>query len=398
VVVNNWEATYFDFDEQKILTLAGQAKKLGIDMIVMDDGWFGKRNDDKTSLGDWYENKEKLPGGLAELSQKVKQKGVAFGLWFEPEMVSPDSDLYRAHPDWCLQIKGRRQTLGRNQLLLDMSRGDVCDYLIERISDILRNVSIDYVKWDFNRNLTEVYSQTLPPERQGEVYHRFMLGTYYVLQKLNEAFLDVLFEGCSGGGGRFDPGMLYYSPQIWTSDDTDAVERIKIQYGTSLVYPMSAISSHVSAVPNHQTGRITPFDFRGDVAMTGAFGYELDLAKLTARECELVEKQIADYKRYCAIITGGRLYRLRSPFGANDAAWMVVSRDKCEALVSYFSFSAQPNAYMDTLPLEGLQGDFIYRDEQGNEYSGLQLMNFGIILPEIHGQYTSRLWHFKAIN
>ena len=300
-------------------------------MIVMDDGWFGRRNDDKTSLGDWYENKEKLPHGLAKLAQRVQQIGVDFGLWFEPEMVSPDSDLYRAHPDWCLHIKDRRQTTGRNQLVLDMSRSDVCDYLIECISDILQNVSIDYVKWDFNRNLTEVYSQALPAENQGEIYHRFMLGTYYVLEKLTDAFPDVLFEGCSGGGGRFDPGMLYYSPQIWTSDDTDAVERIKIQYGTSMVYPMSAISSHVSAVPNHQTGRITPFEFRGHVAMTGAFGYELDLAALGTQERVLVKKQIADYKKYYAIISSGRLYRLRSPFGSNDAAWMVVSQDKKES-------------------------------------------------------------------
>lgn len=396
VVVNNWEATYFDFDEAKLVSLAKKAKQLGIELLVMDDGWFARRNDDTTSLGDWFENREKLPGGLKQLAEKVKACGTGFGVWFEPEMVSPDSELYRAHPDWCLHIDGRRRTLGRNQLLLDMSRPDVCDYLIETLSGILEKAPIDYVKWDFNRNLTEVHSALLPKEGQGEAYHRFMLGTYRVLDTLTKRFPQVLFEGCSGGGGRFDAGMLYYTPQIWTSDDTDGVERVKIQYGTSLAYPLTAMSAHVSVTPNHQTGRATPFSFRGLAAMTGAFGYELDLEKLSEEDCAEVSEQTANFRRWQSLLSEGRLYRLRSPFEGNEGAWMVVSEDGKKALVSYFCFEARPNAPLDRLRLTGLHAEALYRSEEGDEFTGAQLMNFGLHLPETKGEYTSAAWYLRT--
>lgn len=271
IIVNNWEATYFNFDSEKLVAIAKDAADLGIEMLVMDDGWFGKRNNDKSSLGDWYVNEDKLKGGLAELVRRVNALGVKFGIWFEPEMISPDSDLYRAHPDWCLHTEGRERSIGRNQYVLDMSRKDVRDNIFDQMYKILSSANIEYVKWDFNRNLTEVGSELLPPDRQSEVAHRYMLGVYELLERLLAAFPHLLLEGCSGGGGRFDAGMLYYSPQIWTSDDTDAIERLEIQYGTSIVYPPSAMSAHVSACPNHQTKRTSPFKTRGDVAMAGAF-------------------------------------------------------------------------------------------------------------------------------
>ena len=396
VLVNNWEATYFDFDEAKLVSLAAKAAELGIEMLVMDDGWFGRRNDDKSSLGDWFENREKLPGGLKQLVTKVKAQLVKFGIWFEPEMISPDSDLYRAHPDWCIHIPERRRTTARNQLVLNMARAEVCDYIVHTLSDILSNAPIDYVKWDFNRNLTEVFSPELPADRQGEVAHRYMLGTYHVLEELTSRFPAVLFEGCSGGGGRFDPGMLYYTPQIWTSDDTDAVERIRIQYGTSFAYPLSMMSAHVSVVPNHQCGRVTPFDYRGAVAMTGAFGYELDLEKMSAEDCAAVTGQIANYKAWNAVITGGRLHRLRSPFEGTDAAWMFVSPDRQEALVFYFCWRAETNTPVDRLRLMGLDAEATYREDGGETVSGAELMAFGLFTPEKNQEYTHRVWHFRA--
>ncbi len=394
VLINNWEATYFDFDEAKLTALAAKAASLGIGMLVMDDGWFGRRNDDRSSLGDWFENREKLPGGLAQLVRRVKEQGVGFGIWFEPEMISPDSDLYRAHPDWCLHIPGRRRTTARHQLVLDMSREDVCDHLIQTFSAILHSAPIDYVKWDFNRNLTEVYSEPLGPQGQGEVYHRFMLGTYRVLDVLTSRFPHILFEGCSGGGGRFDAGMLYYTPQIWTSDDTDAVERIRIQYGTSLAYPLSAMSAHVSVTPNHQTGRSAPFDMRGLVAMTGAFGYELDLERLSADECEQVRDQVRRYHGWEALLRTGRLHRLRDPFEGDGGAWMVVSPDAAEALVFHFCTRAMPNAPVDRLRLTGLNPQAVYTDGD-QRYTGAQLMGYGLPLPGNFGDYSTQAWHLR---
>ena len=296
ILANNWEATYFDFDEEKIVGLAKEAGDLGIELLVLDDGWFGKRNGDNCSLGDWYVNKEKLPGGISELAKKVNEQGVKFGLWFEPEMVSPDSDLYRKHPDWCIHVEGRERTECRNQLTLDLSRRDVCDYIVETVSGVLDEANISYVKWDMNRHMTNLGSAGLSSDRQKEMPHRYMLGLYDVMERIVSSHPDVLFESCSGGGGRFDPGMLYYMPQTWTSDDTDAVERLFIQYGTSMAYPISAMGSHVSAVPNHQVGRVTSLKMRGDVAMSGNFGYELDLMKFTDEEKQEVRRQVETYK------------------------------------------------------------------------------------------------------
>ncbi len=348
IIVNNWEATYFNFDSEKLVAIAKDAADLGIEMLVMDDGWFGKRNNDKSSLGDWYVNEDKLKGGLAELVRRVNALGVKFGIWFEPEMISPDSDLYRAHPDWCLHTEGRERSIGRNQYVLDMSRKDVRDNIFDQMYKILSSANIEYVKWDFNRNLTEVGSELLPPDRQSEVAHRYMLGVYELLERLLAAFPHLLLEGCSGGGGRFDAGMLYYSPQIWTSDDTDAIERLEIQYGTSIVYPPSAMSAHVSACPNHQTKRTSPFKTRGDVAMAGAFGYELDLTKLNDEERGLVRRQVADYHRYYDVIQNGDYYRLINPTESKGdmtsaAAWESVSSDKREVLLTYVVIRTQPS-------------------------------------------------------
>jgi len=296
VLVNNWEGTYFDFNADKIMAIAGEASQLGIELFVLDDGWFGVRDNDSTSLGDWFVNRRKLPQGLDALARGVNGLGLQFGLWFEPEMVSVDSELYRAHPDWCLHVPGRRRTEGRNQLILDLSRDDVCQYVIDSVSGILSSAPISYVKWDMNRHMTEIGSASLPQERQRETAHRYMLGLYRVLETITSTHPHVLFEGCSGGGGRFDPGMLHYMPQTWTSDNSDAVCRLKIQYGTSLVYPVSTMGAHVSAVPNHQVHRITSLGMRGDVAMSGVFGYELDLTEMSESEKTEIREQVLRYK------------------------------------------------------------------------------------------------------
>lgn len=381
ILINNWEATYFDFDEKKLLAIAEAAAELGIEMLVMDDGWFGCRNDDRSSLGDWFVNEEKLPGGLSSLAEKVNKLGLKFGIWIEPEMVSHDSELYRAHPDWCLCAPGREKSIARHQYVLDLSRGDVRDYLFEVISGVLSSAEISYVKWDFNRNLSEVGSALLPPERQQEVFHRYVLGLYSLFERLIGAFPHILFEGCSGGGGRFDPGMLYYAPQIWTSDDTDAIERCKIQYGTSVVYPLSSVSAHVSASPNHQTKRSTSFETRGNVALAGAFGYELDITKLTEEERTLVRRQTAQYKEYAQVVQSGDFYRLISPFeDENRCAWESVSEDKSRVIVTYIVTRCK--IHMTTnLRLRGLDANKRYRDtESGRVYSGDTLMNAGLNL------------------
>jgi len=397
VLVNNWEATYFDFNADKIEAIAGEAAELGIELFVLDDGWFGKRDNDTTSLGDWTVDHNKLPNGLEDLAARVNKLGLQFGLWFEPEMISPESELYRLHPDWCLHVPDRRRTEGRAQLVLDYSRQDVRAYIFEALSAIFRTVPVSYVKWDMNRNMTEIGSAALPAERQSEVAHRYMLGLYELLEKLTGSFPHILFESCSGGGGRFDPGMLYYMPQTWTSDDTDAVERLKIQYGTSIVYPVSAMGSHVSAVPNHQVGRITPLTTRGDVAMSGNFGYELDLTKLSEEEKTVMKQQVSDYKELRGLVQSGDLYRLKSPFTGNETAWMFVSEDKKKAVVFYFRVLAEPNAPLRRLQLRGLQAGFDYRVSQlGTSYRGDRLMHFGLNLPQIDGDYASSWFKLDA--
>jgi len=386
ILINNWEGTYFDFDTEKLLAIAKDAAECGIEMLVMDDGWFGKRNDDTTSLGDWYVNEEKLVGGLPRLVEGVNALGMKFGIWFEPEMISAVSDLYDAHPDWCLHVEGRKKSIGRDQYVLDMTRADVRDYIFDRMYAVLSSANVEYVKWDFNRSLTEVATATLPEDQQGEVFHRYILGLYELLDRLLAAFPYLLLEGCSSGGGRYDPAMLYYSPQFWTSDDTDAMERVDIQLGTSMVYPASSMSCHVSASPNHQTGRETSFVTRGNVAMAGAFGYELDITKLSDEEKTLIRKQVADYHRYYDVINRGSLYRLISP---NDkyygkvgrvASWMYVSDDRSEALVTFVVIRCTP-APTCFIKLEGLDPDAVYvNEDDGCEYSGSTLMNAGLNL------------------
>ena len=379
VLINNWEATYFDFDEEKILSIADKATEVGVELLVLDDGWFGKRNNDRCSLGDWYVNKEKLPGGLTGLAEKINKKGLKFGLWFEPEMISPDSDLYRAHPDWCIHVKGRERTLGRTQLVLDLSRKDVCDYIFDSLYNILSTVNISYVKWDNNRSMTNIGSAELPADRQGEFYHRYFLGLYYVLEKLYNTFPDVLFESCSSGGNRFDAGMLYYMPQTWTSDDTDAVERLYIQYGTSLCYPYCTMGAHVSIVPNHQVGRVTPISARGTVAMQGQFGYELDLNKLTDSEIEEVKEQIKNYKRLGEIFHKGDLYRLVTPDNNFFTSNQFISQDKNTVVVLNFVIRAMPNPPVKYLKLKGLDRAAKYAIEGTDTViSGDILMSVGL--------------------
>lgn len=398
ILINNWEATYFNFNAEKIEAIAAAGKELGLELFVLDDGWFGKRNDDSTSLGDWKVDLNKLPEGLNDLATRVNRLGMLFGLWFEPEMVSPDSELYRAHPDWCLHVPDRRRTVARNQLVLDLSRADVQDYIVEAVSSVLASAPIAYVKWDMNRNMSEIGSALLPPERQRETAHRYMLGLYSVMERITSAFPDVLFESCSGGGGRFDAGMLYYMPQTWTSDNTDAVSRLQIQYGTSIVYPISSMGSHVSAVPNHQVHRITPLETRGNVALSGNFGYELDLTKFTEAEKETVKGQAALYKDIRHLVQFGDFYRLRSPFEGNETAWMFVSKDLSEAFVMFARVLGEPNEPLDRFCLKGLDPERDYKLEQdGLVYGGDELMYAGLQVPELQGDFQSAVFHFRAV-
>lgn len=390
VLINNWEATYFDFNEEKILNIARQASKLGIDMMVLDDGWFGKRDDDCSGLGDWFVNEKKLNGGLKALVEKINAMGMKFGLWFEPEMVSEDSDLYRNHPDWAIQIPGRKPMRSRYQLVLDMSNPEVVDYLYGVMSAILRENHIEYVKWDMNRSISDWYTATLSRGRQIEMPHRYVLGLYELLEKLTSEFPDVLFEGCSGGGGRFDAGMMYYCPQIWCSDDTDAHERTFIQYGTSFFYPTSTVGSHVSAVPNHQTGRITSIETRGVVAMAGSFGYELDLNQLSEEEKTVVAKQVTHYKEYQSLIYNGDYYRLANPFEDGMSAWSWISEDKKTILVQGVLFRAKPNVLRKTLRLMGLEAKKNYKIAGTEEvYTGVALMSGGVLLQRAVGDDVS---------
>lgn len=398
VLVNSWEAAYFDFSADSILKLAREAKDVGVELVVLDDGWFGKRDDDNSSLGDWVIYRKKLPEGLEGLGRRIHEMGLRFGLWFEPEMVSEDSDLYRAHPDWCLHVTGRPYTRGRNQLVLDLSRNDVCAYIIDTVSGILADAPIDYVKWDMNRHMTEVGSAKLPPERQRETAHRYMLGLYRVMDAITSRFPDVLFESCSGGGGRFDPAILHYMPQTWASDNTDAVCRLKIQYGTSIIYPPSAICSHVSVSPNEQIGRVTPLQTRGYVAMSGNFGYELDLGRLSETEKAEVRRQVALYKEIRPLIQFGVQHRLVSPFESNETAWIYVAQDGGEAAVFYFKVLAQPAVPIRILRLKGLDPAAQYRDlESGKVFGGDELLYVGLTVPVENGDFTSRFWRFRRV-
>ncbi len=360
VLINNWEATYFKFDEEKIEKIAEQAGELGIEMMVLDDGWFGKRDDDNSGLGDWFVNEEKIHGGLSALSEKIHEKGMKFGLWFEPEMVSEDSDLYRAHPDWAIAIPGRVPNRGRNQLVLDMTRSDVRDYLMERFEEILGNTQIEYVKWDMNRSVCDMYSNVCTGERSGERYHRYVLGVYDLLERFVKRFPDILLEGCSGGGGRFDAGMLYYSPQIWCSDNTDAMNRLDIQYGTSFFYPASSIGAHVSACPNHQTGRTVSLSTRADVALAGSFGYELDLRLLSDEEKMQVTQQIKEFHEYYDLTHEGDYYRLTDRENKSFAAWEFVAQNQSRALVEVVKKDAWGNPLPVHVPVKGLDDNAMY--------------------------------------
>ena len=379
VLLNSWEAAYFTFDGQTLLKLAKSTAALGIDMIVMDDGWFGKREDDNSGLGDWQVNEKKLGCTLRELIEQINGEGVKFGIWIEPEMVSEDSELYRQHPDWALRIPGREPVRGRNQLVLDFSRADVRDYIFEQICSILDQGKIEYVKWDMNRSIADVFSGET---EQGKVTYQYVLGVYDFLERLLQKYPDILLEGCSGGGGRFDAGMLYYTPQIWCSDNTDALDRLRIQYGTSFFYPASAVGSHVSAVPNHQTGRSVILHTRGVVAMAGAFGYELDPEKLTAEEKEAVREQIRQYRSREELIRRGRYYRLSDPFTAAYTAWMFVSKDRSRALLSVVMLEMHGNMTVSYVKLKGLDAASVYRDtESGRRYYGADLMEAGLPMP-----------------
>ena len=396
ILINNWEATYFNFNEEKILQIARRAKELGVEMLVLDDGWFGKRNTDNCSLGDWVVNPEKLPGGLNGLSDRLHDLGLKFGLWFEPEMISPDSDLYRAHPDWCLHLDGRARVEMRNQLILDLSRREVQDYIIESVSAVLESARIEYVKWDMNRNMTEPFSGAQTPERQKETQHRYMLGLYRVLEEITARFPEILFESCSGGGGRFDPGMLYYMPQTWTSDDSDAVERMFIQYGTSFVYPPCAMGAHVSAVPNHQTGRTTAMQTRGDVALGGNFGFELDLSQLYDADAETVRRLIEREKQVRTLVRTGEFTRLLSPFDHPYAAWQFRARDNSEALVCAYRLMTRPATPHLLLRASGLDESAVYMDDDGNTCSGAALTRYGLWL-HLPGDFTSKVIHLRRI-
>ena len=398
VLINNWEATYFDFNEERLENIAKEASRLGVDMFVMDDGWFGKRDSDTSGLGDWFVNEGKLKGGLSTLVEKVKSFGMKFGIWFEPEMVSEDSELYKAHPEWAIQIPNRKPTRGRYQLVLDMTRQDVRDYLFRVISDVLSSADISYVKWDMNRSICDWYSAELPAENMGEMQHRYVLGLYELLDRLTTEFPHILFEGCSGGGGRFDAGILYYCPQIWCSDDTDAYERTKIQYGTSFFYPISTIGSHVSIVPNHQTGRITPFETRAVTAMSGSFGYELDLNTLSEEEKNAVIEQNKRFKKYGPLIHNGRYYRLSNPMTDKFAIWSFVSENSGEVLVHGMIFRTEPNMTRYSVKLRGLIPDKKYVVDGDNTiYTGKALMEGGILLPKPWGDFFPIELHLKEV-
>lgn len=394
ILINSWEAFYFDFDAPKLLGLADVAADLGMELFVLDDGWFGKRDDSTSSLGDWYPNEEKLKGTLKELAEKINAKGLKFGLWIEPEMTNKDSDLYRAHPDWILAEQGKRICHSRTQYVLDFSKKEVREYIGDMLENLLAEVPVSYIKWDMNRTFSEVFSNGNDREYQGKVCHKYILGVYELYERLTSRFPHVLFESCASGGARFDPGMLYYAPQGWTSDDTDAIERLKIQYGTSMVYPVSCMGSHVSASPNHQTNRVTPLETRADVAYFGTFGYELDLLKLGEEDKAEIRRQIAFMKEKRDLIQKGTFYRLKSPFEGNETAWMIVSEDQKKALVGYYRVMQPVNVGFKRLKLKGLKEDTCYK-VSGYAYDcyGDELMQVGMILSDS----ASGVWK-KGVN
>ncbi len=384
ILINNWEATYFDFTEEKLLSIAKKAKELGIELFVLDDGWFGERTKETAGLGDWYVNRNRLKNGISGLSREIHDLGMMFGLWLEPEMVNKDSDLYRKHPDYIIETPKRHASHGRKQYVLDFSRKEVVNNIYEQLVKILDEDEIDYIKWDMNRNITECYSIAYPPEQQGEIMHRYILGVYNLYERLIERYPKILFESCASGGGRFDAGMLYYAPQAWTSDDSDAIEHLKIQYGTSFGYPQSMMGAHVSASPNEQLGRNTPLKIRGDVAFFGAFGYELDLDKLSSTELASIKKQIELMKKYRSIFQYGTFYRLKSPFEGNIVSWMVVSEDKSQAIVGYYKILNDVNCEYRRLYLPGLEADTLYnvQEELGSylgNFTGDELANIGLV-------------------
>ena len=396
VLLNSWEAYYMDFDGADILSLAEQASVLGMDMLVLDDGWFGKRNDDRSGLGDWYVNEEKLGGQMKELIYWVHRKGLKFGLWIEPEMVNEDSDLYRQHPDWAMAIPGRKPVRGRNQLVLDFSRKEVVDYVFESICKVLDVETVDYIKWDYNRSIADVYSHTA--SQQGKVLYDYILGLYDFLDRLTKRYPDTLIEGCSGGGGRFDAGMLYYTPQIWCSDNTDAIDRLRIQYGTSFGYPACTVGAHVSVCPNEQNGRMTPLNTRGITAMSGTFGYELNPEKLSEEEKEEIRRQVARRNQFAQLIHSGRFYRLSSPFDGESAAWAFVSEDRNEALLNVVNLEIHGNRPVTYIRMRGLQSGAMYRDEEsGKIYPADAVMEMGIPMPAPEGEYGALQIHLKKV-
>lgn len=398
ILINNWEATYFDFNTEKLLSIAKRASELGIEMLVMDDGWFGHRNDDSTSLGDWFVNEEKITGGLKYLVDEVNKLGLKFGIWMEPEMISPDSKLYEQHPDWAIAIPGCTATLSRNQYVLDLSRKEVRDYVYCMISNILHSANIEYVKWDMNRQLSDMGSYELPADRQGELYHRYVLGVYELQERLITEFPDLLLENCSGGGARFDPGMLYYSPQIWCSDDTDAVERLKIQEGTALMYPLSAMGAHISVCPNHTVGRNTPFETRGNVALAGTFGYELDITKIPEKDQEMIPQQVQMYHKYNDLVREGDYYRIASYRENHEFdCYLVAAKDKKDILVTFVQVIGRPNYHSRCIRLQGLDPKMNYRIEGTDHvYGGDLLMNAGLQVENLWGDAQSKLYHLIA--
>ena len=399
VLINSWEAAYFDFTGDTIVELAKEAKALGIDMVVMDDGWFGKRNDDNSSLGDWYVNEEKLGGTLTKLIERVNAEGVKFGIWIEPEMVSEDSDLYREHPDWAITIPGRVPNHARNQLVLDMTRSDVRDYLMARFEEILGNTKIEYVKWDMNRSICDMYSHIYKGEQSGECYHRYILGVYDLLERFVQRFPEILLEGCSGGGGRFDAGMLYYSPQIWCSDNTDAMNRLDIQYGTSFFYPISSVGAHVSACPNHQTGRSVPLSTRADVALAGSFGYELDLRLLSDEEKAQVKEQIKEFHDYYDLTHEGDYYRLTERDNTSFTAWEFVAKNKERALVEVVKKDAWGNPLPVHVAIKGLEDNSMYVCSlNGIKRSGKTWNHAGITLPKFLSAGESMKFTFMKVD
>ena len=398
ILINNWEATYFDFNEEKILKIAEQAQKLGIEMLVLDDGWFGKREDDNSGLGDWFVNEKKMNGSMAQLAEKIHRMGMKFGLWFEPEMISEDSDLYRAHPDWAFAIPGRVPNHSRNQLVLDMTREDVREYLLERLTTIVHDAKIDYVKWDMNRSVCDVYSHVAAQNRNGELYHRYVLGVYDLLERFLAACPDLLLEGCSGGGGRYDAGMMYYSPQIWCSDNTDAINRLSIQYGSSFFYPISTVGSHVSVCPNHQTGRVTPFRTRGDVALAGSFGYEMDLNKISEEEKEMVKEQVAAMHEYYELTHEGLYYRLTGLKKQDFMAWEFVAKDQSRALLTIVKTDAEGNMLPVHTKVCGLAEDKLYRCSLDQEVRlGRTWNRAGLTLHQVLEEYESIRVEFTEV-